>query len=261
MITISVDPEGGVTLSQESIQERAAMSQLYGAQEAMEASAQTDRDEQNTLWFHNGWEAAIRECQVNFANGRLPEFFNEIGAGADGEKSEDPHHDEPEGTGETGDDVPAAGWGEPERAGDVVEAMFAANEIGLDVIRPVADSGEPEEEKNQTWDPQNEGTWTMSNEELQSRCDAAYNRGYEQKARQEREAGYQEGFRNGQVVQAMTTKQSLDIIAVETNNRVLQAWDEEHSTDEAIQEPISKGEYARRFAVLLAERLGYEVQA
>lgn len=237
MITMSIDPNGEITISSETLQERAAMSQIYAATDGDKpapALDETTMDELKSNWFKQGWEAAISECQINFVNGRLPEFFQELGR-KDG--SEDPHHDEPEGTGEAkGDDVPAAGWAEEQ------EAVHAANEIGLNVIRPVADSGEPEQEKNQTWDPEDTGTWTMSNEELQSRLDAAFERGRE------------DGIASTKLV---TTERALRIIAVEEDNRLRDA--KVYAATDGRVGP-TRGEVFGAFAIALAKRLGFEVQ-
>ena len=303
MINISIERNGEITISQETAEERISLSRHYesynafeeafGAKQGEEKSEdprteETKKDEERAAFFKQGWEMAIREAQLNFVNGRIIEFFQEMGGYIGDRESTDPHRAEPDGTGEEGfapvsiddfpnghpelDDVAAAGWADTPISNAIRgyierenEARHAANEIGLTVglaaIRPVGDSGEPELEKNQTWDLHNEGVWTMTNDELKSRLEDAYNRGWEQNASAQREAGYQEGFSKGQTVAKQTTQRSLDIIAVEINGQVLQWWDEKMSSDDTIKEVISKGEYAREFARNLATRLGYEVSA
>lgn len=300
-ININITEGGEITISQESAGERALMHDKYTADEElqvavtnvynhlnaeklldvirpgdMQISSETDLDEEREASFKRGWDAAVQECKLNYVNDRIEEFFNEMGVvwnpgeGKD-EQSEDPHHDEPEGTGEhfdgvVLDDKPASGWSDSKLGREIEnniarmnEARHAANEIGLDVIRPVADSGDPEEEKNKTWDPQNEGTWTISNDELQSRLDAAYNRGWEEKATQQREAGYQEGFANGQTAAKQTTARALEIIAVEEDNRLRNAGAYRPSAPDTIGP--SRGDVFGAFAIALAKRLGFEVSA
>lgn len=152
MISININMDGEITISQESPGERKLMSEVYASQEAkLGPSAETLRDEQAQAMFKNGFDAATREAMIQFVNGRLPEYFNELGM----EKPDpqimhgDPHHDEPEGTGEE----------QP-------------------VIRVASDSGEPEKESVDSGPEP--GTWTMSSEELQAIKDGELQRGHEQ---------------------------------------------------------------------------------
>lgn len=282
MINIVISPEGEIVISQEPTEERVVMNNVWNFSEG--ELPETINDEIKADMFKQGWNSALEEVVLNRKAERLDEFLEETGAA----KPSDPHHNEPEGTGEdiseeeamerkriddnaslevgydeeqsdfrvvtvdgavslgiVADDVPAAGW--------AVESLHAANEIGLNVIRPVKDSGEPEKEAEIVSDDYNEGTWTLSNAELNSRINEGHRRG--------REEGYLEGFRNGQTVNKQTTRRSLGIIAVEINNQVVQWWEEQQSSDDVIREALSKGTYARKFAELLAERLGYEVSA
>ena len=275
MITLNITPEGEITVSQEAGSERAAMHAVYqndelntgdwreGYQSAEEdmregtISGDTEIDEMRASFFAQGWESAVREAQLNYVNGRLEEFFQEMKVGeiSTEQPSEDPHHNEPEGTGEdradddlraagfSEDDLPAAGWSDSE---------FAANEIGLNVIKPVTDSGEPELEAETVAVEGIVGTWTMSSFELQSRLDAAYNRGYEQKVQEE----YDRGRRDGSTDHRQTTERALRIIAVETDAELHRNGD--YSVMEGQVGP-TRGQVFGAFAIAIAKRLGFEV--
>ncbi len=143
MITLSISPDGDITISQETPGERIYMGEHYARMDREQeelVSQETLNDDERAAMFKQGWESAIRESQLHYVNGRIEEFWNEMGVGGD------PHHDEPEGTGE-----------QPN-------------------IRPAADSGEPDLEAEPVPDVE-EGTWTISNEELQALKDAEFERG------------------------------------------------------------------------------------
>lgn len=301
MINIVISPEGEIVISQEPTEERVVMNNVWNFSEG--ELPETISDDIKADMFKRGWNSALEEVILNRKAERLDEFLEETGA----VKPTDPHHNEPEGTGEdiseeeamerkriddnaslevgydeeqsdfrvitvdgavslgiVADDVPAAGWAVGDtitsekiasgaanfaqkiRANSpgAVEASHAANEIGLDVIRPVKDSGEPEKEAEIIAADYNEGTWTMSNAELNSRINA----------------GYQRGLEDADKTKPITTQRALDTIAIEVNNQVLQSWEEENSSDESARgENLTKGEYARRFAATLAKRLGWDV--
>lgn len=275
MITLNITPNGEITISQETADERRA---LYGHfddrdQDVKEDGSETAQDEKNESFFKQGWQMATQEAMNNFVRGRMVEYFQEIGmAGPLNEagnalKSEDPHAAEPEGTGEAVvdlesdqhifDDVPAAGWaGRDEVVERIERPEYPEDEDPTPVIavvaedpeiRPVVDSGEPLKEASigaETTD--GGGTWTMSNDELQSRLDASYTRGRE----------------DADKTKPITTKAALNIVGIEINAEVLKKWDEERleeQIDEGPIPPISKGEYAKRFANVLAVRLGWDV--
>lgn len=145
MITLSISPDGDITISQETPGERIYMGEHYARMDREQeefVSQETLNDDERAAMFKQGWESAIRESQLQYVNGRIEEFWNEMGF----KNGEDPHHNEPEGTGE-----------QP-------------------IIRPAVDSGEPDLEAEPVPDVE-EGTWTISNEELQSRLDAEFERG------------------------------------------------------------------------------------
>lgn len=163
MITLSISPDGDITISQETPGERIYMGEHYARMEREErgelVSQETLNDDERAAMFKQGWDSAIRESQLQYVNGRIEEFWNEMGVKT---SSEDPHHDEPEGTGEQPD------WGSAQDAWD-----------GLDqpLIRPAVDSGEPEKEADETAFRGLDGVWTISDDELQSRLDAEFERG------------------------------------------------------------------------------------
>ncbi|UVF61404.1 hypothetical protein SEA_SPARCETUS_75 [Microbacterium phage Sparcetus] len=260
MININVTPNGEINISQETADERAQMHRAYEYGQdvkedagAGEPSFETQRDEENSKYFKSGWDSCLQEVQINFVNGRLPEFFNEVGLKTG---TEDPHHAEPEGTGEEGwgeptddyeglmDDLPAAGWADMARGIDegiaeqsasvaeVTEALHAANEIGLSTIRPVKDSGEPELEHGDALTDADlgiAGTWTMSNDELNSRINEAYRRGQE----------------DADKTKPITSEQTIHALADEVAQRV---------------HPEGMGSFlVRPFAVQLAKSLGWDV--
>ncbi len=162
MITLSISPDGDITISQETPGERIYMGEHYARMEREErgelVSQETLNDDERAAMFKQGWESAIRESQLQYVNGRIEEFWNEMGVQTGG----DPHHNEPEGTGE------APGWGSAQDAWDGL--------AGQPIIRPAVDSGEPDLEAEPVPGVE-EGTWTISNEELQSRLDAEFERG------------------------------------------------------------------------------------
>ncbi|UAJ16166.1 hypothetical protein SEA_TINYMINY_75 [Microbacterium phage TinyMiny] len=263
MININVTPNGEINISQETADERAQMHRAYEYGQdvredagAGEPSVETLNDDERANMFKQGWDSCLQEVQLNFVNGRLPEFFNEVGLK---NGSEDPHHAEPEGIGEEGwgeptddyeglmdrpeDDLPAAGWSEDPFPGltslndhirehaasvaEATEALHAANEIGLSTIRPVKDSGEPEKEAEGSQD--SAGTWTMSDEELQSRLDESYRRGQE----------------DADKTKPITSEQTIHVLADEIAQRV---------------HPEGMGSFlVRPFAVQLAKSLGWDV--
>ena len=160
MITLSISPDGDITISQETPGERIYMGEHYARMDREQeefVSQETLNDDERAAMFKQGWESAIRESQLQYVNGRIEEFWNEMGF----KNGEDPHHNEPEGTGE------APGWGS---AQDVWDGL-----AGQPVIRPAVDSGESDLEAEEVG-PQ-PGIWTISNEELQSRLDAEFERG------------------------------------------------------------------------------------
>lgn len=167
MITLSISPDGDITISQETPGERIYMGEHYArmereekefvSQESLDLVRESLNDDERAAMFKQGWESAIRESQLQYVNGRIEEFWNEMGV----QTGEDPHHNEPEGTGE------APGWGSAQDAWDGL--------AGQPVIRPAVDSGEPGLEAEEVG-PQ-PGIWTISNEELQSRLDAEFERG------------------------------------------------------------------------------------
>lgn len=268
MININVTPNGEINISQETADERAQMHRAYEYGQdvkedagAGEPSIETLNDDERANMFKQGWDSCMQEVQLNFVNGRLPEFFNEVGLKTG---SEDPHHAEPEGTGEEGwgeptddyeglidrteDDLPAAGWaGDPfpgltslndhirehsASVAEVTEALHAANEIGLSTIRPVKDSGEPELEHGDALTDADlgiAGTWTMSNDELNSRINEAYRRGQE----------------DADKTKPITSEQTIHVLADEIAQRV---------------HPEGMGSFlVRPFAVQLAKSLGWDV--
>lgn len=109
-----------------------------------EEMSETERDEMQAVFFKSGWDSAVREAQLNYVNGRLEEFFNELVPVPEGF---DPHHNEPEGTGEA------------------------------PLVRKVTDSGEPEIENGDSSASFSRGVWTISDEELQALKDAEFERG------------------------------------------------------------------------------------
>lgn len=164
MITLSISPDGDITISQETPGERIYMGEHYARMDREReefVSQETLNDDERAAMFKQGWDSAIRESQLQYVNGRIEEFWNEMGVGGD------PHHDEPEGTGEAPD------WGSAQDAWDGLPVSDQP------LIRPAADSGEPEKEAEA--DPLesriSRGTWTMSDEELQALKDAEFERG------------------------------------------------------------------------------------
>ncbi|QLF84553.1 hypothetical protein SEA_RIE18_71 [Microbacterium phage Rie18] len=150
MITLNITPDGDITISQETPGERIYMGEHYARMEREEKELAAD--DVRADMFKQGWESAIREAQLQYVGGRIEEFFQEMKVGnieteikEDG--GEDPHHDEPEGTGE-----------QP-------------------LIRPAVDSGEPEKERDTTSFRGLDGVWTISDDELQARLDAEFERG------------------------------------------------------------------------------------
>lgn len=192
MISLNISPEGEITISQETPGERRFMSEHYARQEKvvinnfagesaeqdMLDSGETERDEMKAAFFRSGWDAAIRETQLNYVNGRIEEFFNEL---VPVPEDVDPHHNEPEGTGEAFDGViKPGGW--PYEGDEMPHdeeddpAIVRLNKIRKN-IRKVADSGEPEKEDAEVDTECINGVWTIGNEELQALKDAEFERG------------------------------------------------------------------------------------
>ncbi len=169
MITLSISPDGDITISQETPGERIYMGEHYARMEREErgelVSQETLNDDERAAMFKQGWESAIRESQLQYVNGRIEEFWNEMGV--DG----DPHRNEPDGAGEAGmyDQ-------QDEFHNSLTDAEVWDGLAGQPLIRSAADSGEPDLEAEPVPDVE-EGTWTISNEELQSRLDAEFERG------------------------------------------------------------------------------------
>ena len=173
MINVSISPDGEIVISQETPGERIYMGEHYARMDR-EAKDQhgyaTLSDDERAAMFKQGWESAIRESQLQYVNGRIEDFWNDMGVGG-----KDPHHDEPEGTGEETDTWP------PRELDDDPEMRFSEEEVAAfdpPLIRSVADSGEPEKENDLGAAFKGlDGVWTISNEELQSRLDAEFERG------------------------------------------------------------------------------------
>ena len=212
--------------------------------------------------FKGGWKACLQEVQTQFIGGRLIDFFNEQGSVHDQGQAEDieiasvrhqdiygsqdAHANEPEGTGED--------FGEHDDQGDLIEGIVGrqvtltfkdqesaaefANGARIPVvvddpaIRPVVDSGEPDKETAPVVDE--EGTWTISNAELNSRINEAYRRG---KA-------------DGELVPKETTRRTVQIMVTEL---ITQVW------PEGIPAGLSKQEVFEEFSLALLKRVGFEV--
>ena len=280
MLTINVNDNGEINISQETAGERRLMAEFYNEQDrqrnqvvyesSMEGSTDEpseidkqdfdtpeNQDELNAVWFKSGWDSALRECMDRFATGTIIDFFNEVGVAKDPSRllsaaeenfdsygQQDPHHDEPEGTGEAGypsDDY--EGLDTEDEDSDESPWGSLPKEAFVDA-RPVVDSGEPEVEMNQTWDPEDTGTWTMSSEELQSRLDEAYNR------------GNTDGRRGKQSITRRTLLAKVnDVIAAET----IGAFASDKAVPVSTQLDKVFGESMEAFVVPLAKSLGFKV--
>ncbi len=173
MINVSISPDGEIVISQETPGERIYMGEHYARMEREERgelkrSVSMDDDERAAM-FKQGWEAAIRESQLQYVNGRIEEFWNEMGVKTG---SEDPHHNEPEGTGEA--DMYDQ---QDEFHNSLTDAEVWDGLAGQPLIRHAMDSGEPEKETDKSAFRGLDGTWTMSDEELQALKDAEFERG------------------------------------------------------------------------------------
>ena len=183
-----------------------------------------EQEEANEKFFMSGWETAIRESQLRYVAGQIEEFWNE-----------------------QGNPVPP----KPEESVKLFDMEEDSGEIVLDQESPAPEtphsfspaegSGQPEEEaigENQTWDPTNSGTWTMSSEELQSRMDETYKR----------------GLRDGETVSRKTTSSTLEVIAKESIASVL---NNENYNKYYTQESV---DLLGAVLPVFAERLGFEVE-
>lgn len=177
MINVSINDNGEINISQETPGERIYMGEHYARMEREEAAAsrQTSDDEDRAHWFKEGWNSAIRESQLQYTAGRIEDFWNEMGV------SEDPHHNEPEGTGEETDVWPPRELTDDEL---IAQGHYSEEEIygvggksNQPLVRPVADSGEPEKETDETAFRGLDGVWTISDDELQNRLDTEFQRG------------------------------------------------------------------------------------
>jgi hypothetical protein len=239
---------GEVTLSYETPMERLSMAEFYARQEASEkegklvmldefsgakgettekdVSDETARDNRDAQYFENGWKAAIAETQLRYVNGDIEQFWNEQAQAPDPEEM-------PKVDLDADDDafIEALKEAHP-------EATVPAVVKGDPDIHPVVNSGEPEEEKNRTWDPSGSGTWTMSSEELQSRLDESYRR----------------GAADGRAHPApkQTSERTLRIIAGEIDHELFPGGGTGPSE-------LTRGEVFTRFSVVLATRLGFEI--
>ncbi|QGH74023.1 hypothetical protein SEA_MORTYSMITH_69 [Microbacterium phage MortySmith] len=156
MITLNISPDGDITISQETPGERIYMGEHYARMEREEK--ETERDEMNSTFFKSGWESAIQEAQLRYVSGDIETFFQEMKVG------------------DIQTEIKEDGGGEP----DDLEGYDEPTDPVLDaadppLIRPAVDSGEPEKEAEGSQD--SAGTWTISDEELQSRLDAEFERG------------------------------------------------------------------------------------
>ena len=248
MITVNITPEGEITISSESGGERAVMSKVYREQDGEGVSVETASDDLKADFFKQGWESATREAMLNFVNGRLVEYFQEIGMAGPlneaGQASQDPHLNEPAGTGEVDlandpefEDNWAQEWpGRDEVVARTEDAPVIAAVVGDPDIRPVVDSGEPlvEAEPVKTFE---NGVWTMSDEELQSRLDETYNR----------------GRKDGELSPKplTTTERTIQMMATKVNAKL---WPEGYGN-------LSKRDVLTLFGIELAKRMGIEVSA
>lgn len=168
MITLSISPDGDIKISQETPGERIYMGEHYARMDREReefVSQETLNDDERAAMFKQGWEAAIRESQLQYVNGRIEEFWNEMGVVGD------PHHNEPDGTGEA--DMYDQ---QDEFHNSLTDAEVWDGLAGQTLIRSAVDSGEPDLEAEPVPDVE-EGTWTISSEELQALKDAEFERG------------------------------------------------------------------------------------
>jgi hypothetical protein len=230
MNTIQINPDGSVTLSSETVAERREMASFYASQERDAVGNTIDgspsqaggESEAYDAGFKGGWAAAVQETQLRFINGQLLDFYNEQGTPSytmDGVSqvdleqaakehegiygAQDPHYQEPLGTGES-DELTMEGEPAWESDPDYEANWGKAHEAFLDerprtenILFPKSastqDPHDPEHDTKEDPEYVEPGTWTLSNEELNSRINEAYRRGNEE--------GYQTGFANGQTIQ------------------------------------------------------------
>lgn len=248
MITIQVNDNGEVTLSQETPGERIVMSQHYATQDGEAAGlTQTQLDEAQAEWFKQGWQACSNETKLWYVQGRIEEFFQTQGAQEGPDEGplspEDMTVDWDESTADT---IPVRINGhEVEVVTDrdqMPPEAIAALEEGLPpviaddpAIQPAPDSGEPElEDPDAGWEHDSAGNWVMSTEELQSRLDEAHRQGVEDGRKE---------------LTTVTTERALTIIASELDHKLFPSG----------TQGMTRGEVFRTFAIELAKRLGWTV--
>lgn len=122
MNSIQINADGTITISQETAEERVRMAKHYAEMERpADAFSPNDTGESEAFdrGFKGGWVAAVQESQLRFVNGQLLDFYAEQGTPSytmegvslvDLEQAapqfediygkQDPHYNEPEGTGE-----------------------------------------------------------------------------------------------------------------------------------------------------------------
>lgn len=254
MLNINVDQNGDINVSVEPLNERIAMLHQYAKVDENQGSTvvnnfasapvdQTAQDERDQTLFRQGWDSAINESKLWYVQGKIEDFWNSLEpvpeTGLDASDDDRNFQDDPDFE---------DNWDAAEA--DVNEALAEYQATHADepyepvpaviaqdpAITPVADSGEPElETQNQTWDPANDGTWTMSAEELQSRLDETFAR------------GYNDGEAAGYTRPHQTTANALAMIGKETYEFVFP------SAPELEVEDMTK------FMKALGKRLGFEV--
>ncbi|UYL85366.1 hypothetical protein SEA_HAGER_73 [Microbacterium phage Hager] len=160
MITLNITPDGDITISQETPGERIYMGEHYARMEREEKELAAD--DVKADMFKQGWESAVREAQLQYVGGRIEEFFQDMKVGSiETEVKEDGGE---EGWGDASDDYEG-----------LTDPVLDAADPPL--IRPAVDSGEPEKERDTTSFRGLDGVWTISDDELQARLDAEFERG------------------------------------------------------------------------------------
>lgn len=242
MININISDTGEINISHETPGERVIPLQEYeresrpvgpdgdplGDEERDEEPVRSiepyrgapTEDDLKGAFFKSGWQAAVREAQLHYVSGAIEQFWQE-------QSPQLP----PEG------EQPFLYNMEFDKS-----ELAPAPASALNDIHPVSDSGEPELEKAQdiSWTSGDPGTWTMSNEELNSRLDETYNR------------GFNTGKLSAANEKSVTSFATLNIMAGEIVDDLFHTGFPVAST---------KHEIAVAIAIPLAKRLGWGVES
>jgi len=222
MTSVTVEPDGTVFI------------QIAEKHEVKPVLTESEVDLLQEQYFSSGWNSAVQETMLHFANGTLPKFYQECG----GEKVDDEIDD-------NGRQILKGKTLEEqfkERAES--QALFSMEDVMLDEVSGIRKVGTDTGEAPGETAPEDFGDKiTMTMAELKSHEEASFKRGFE----------------DGQTSPRHTDHRTIAVISSEIRDELvrLAAFEETDQGWTTLQENTEK--WMAEFATRIAKRLGYIV--